>query len=754
MTERYEARAKWHYDQLVELGARPTRPLRLQPTWTFTYRDRLFYIFDEEGELDCTVSDDIGPMCHHWLEESRLFRSELENWQKFRGCQKKFQHLSRLESQLELDNTDARMIKALTNLSDWQEFEVFQQHILTDALNFEDRCRQNFLCITKAEVSTEKSLPSSAAHDAIGPWFLPFDRNQEEIEAAKKQLQWIKDQWPKVVAEAMESTSTAPELQSPLEAKFKKQTHGVFSAIQKLGGRPSHGVSPPDEGMDGFHKLLYWSSESSKYMEELVDWKKFLNWRRRELGDYTLVKEGEYRCPEFGSALEFFTEFEDFRLYEYNLSLTWLRCWQRIVRWYEEEIDTPRWYIDEINTPDRDSTPGFQEDHAEAARSHVKDSEQKVADAAARLEKSSQERTHALSVHCESVGGETAIRFPQKPSLPSPSISDTDSLRSSQSSSSSSSPSSSQLSMRPTSPQTSCSSQPSRSPQSPPQSPPLSHSTQSTYSPESSQSPHSSKRISKDRRRMDKGSTVGKLHRRLKKNNVRKKEANISNINTEQQALPKFSLDSHEVKEDFDTQMTDAPKLPTSAEVIDESWKEESGDIIMTDSEDSLERIFSDASLRHPRPVTDTHSKKSLSPAQGLIPRKTRSTTKLDQASTSKVSKNKSKKPVKKAKVFTEQQTMMLLNAASNQVHTTNGSPLRRSERLKEKAAVSNATAASQLNVAQLSPPLQHERSQKKPSAVRDSRQKTANIQSNALEPLPKLKRPRQKKCKIRAETL
>lgn len=746
---RYEARAKQNYDRLVEMGARPTRPLRLRPTWTATYKDNLFYIYDNEGELECTLSDDIDPMCHHWLEESRHFRSELGKWQNFRGCQQRFQHLDRLETQLELDNTDARLINALTSLSDWQEFEVFQHHILTDAVNFEDQCRRNLLYITKYEDTTEELLPSSAAHHAIGPWLRPFGQSQEEIEAARKQLNWVKDQWPKVVAEAIESISMAPELLPLLEAKFRKQTNGAFNAIQRLGGRPSHGVSPPDKGMDGLHRLFYWSSETSKYMEELLDWEMFLDWRRHKLGEIKPVEGGEYQCPQFPSASEFFAEFEKFRLYQYDLALTGLRCRQRIVRWYEEELETPRWYMDEMETTCSNIAPEFLYDYAQVARSHVRDSEQKLADAAIRLEKSKQEHACALSVHRESIGGETAMQYPQKPFMPSSPISDTDSLKSSQSSSSSSS----QLSIRPTSPQASHSSQPPQYLQSPQ----LSQSPQSTHSPQSPHSPQSSEPISKDRRRLSKGSTVEKLHRRLNKKNLRKKEANISNINTEQHALPEFSLDPDDVKSDVDTQMTDAPKISTSAEAIDESWGVESGDIVMTDSEGFLSHIFSDASLHHPRPAIDTHSKRLPSPAQGHTSRKTRSTTKLDQASTSKVVKNKDKKPAKKAKVFTEQQAMMLLNAASNQVSTTDGSPLRRSERLKEKAAVSIAIAAPQLNVAQLSPPLQQERPRKELSAVKDpksSRQKMVNIESNALEPLPKLKRPRQKKCKIQAESL
>ena len=439
MTARYEARAKQHYDQLVEMGGRPTRPLRLQPIWTATYKNGLIYIIDTEGELQCTLSDDIDPMSYHWQNERGQFSGELENWQKFRANQQKLQHFDRLETELELENTDAGLLKALTSLSDWQEFEGFQYRLLADALTFEDEFRQDYLYMTKWEVITEQSPVSSAAHGAIGSWLRPFNRNQEEIVAAKEQMKWIKDQWPKVVAEAVESISMTPKLHSTLEAKFRKQAHAAFSAIEKLGGRPSHAVSPPVQSMGYLHRLLYWSSETSKYMEELLSWKMFLEWRWREQGEKSPVPRGEYQRPQFQSVFDFFAEFESFRQFEHEVALNWLGCWQRLVRWYEEEIEKPRWYVDEFATTPPNHPPEFLYDRLKAAHSHLRDSVQKVVDAATRLEKSRQEHAHALSEHGQSIDGDNVIECLQNQSPPTPSLPGSDSLHSSHSSSSSSS---------------------------------------------------------------------------------------------------------------------------------------------------------------------------------------------------------------------------------------------------------------------------------------------------------------------------
>ena len=734
MTARYEALAKQYYNQLVEMGARPTRPLQLQPTWTAAYKDGLIHIIDNEGELQCTLSDDIDPMLHHWQEEMGHFRKELENWQKFRDIQKKYKHLDRPETQLELGGAVAVFTTALIRLSDWQEFEVFQYQILDDALGFEDHCRRDLFNMTEWEVTTEQSPISSAAHDAIGPWLRPFNHSQEEIEAAKRQLKWIKDQWPKVVAEAIQSVSMAPELRLELEAKLRKQTHVTCKAILKLGGRPSNTVSPPDKSMDDLQRLLHWSSETSKYMEELLDWKTFLEWRRRELGEKSTAQEEEYQCHQFKSVLDMSVQFESFRHFEYSVALAWLRCWQRVVRWYEEEIHTPRWYVDEFATSPPDGPPEFLYDHLKAARSYLRDSEQKLADAATRLEKSRQEHVHALSEHGQNVDGKNAIECPQNQSLPTPVISGSDCPHSSQSSLSS---------FGVPSPQSSHSSQPS----------------QSSHFPSSPKSPHPPGHVSKVRRPPSKGSSAEKLYRRSKKNDTRKKETKISAIiDTEQQALPAFALESHNVEENVDIQMTDALINPKLAEPIESLWSSESEDSLMKDPEEPLNHTSSHPSQPHSSPITNTKSQKSPPSSQGPTRKKTRSATKLEQTPPSRVLK-KTKKSAKKAKEFTEQQAMMLLNAASNNESTSECSALRRSERLKEKAAVSAViTAAAQLNAVPSSQSLQQKQPQKEPNLInkpsKSSKQKKAKPQPHTLEPSQNPRRMRKKKRRMQAKAL
>ena len=715
-----EARAKQKYDRLVEMGARPTRPLQLQPTRTAFYENGNFILFDDEGKQECKLPRRRDPMSHHWQQENVYFSDELGNWSKFRRYQQDLKHLGCLETALELNNTDAALIYALAKLSDWQDFEGFQYHVLVNALTFEDRCRQELLNFMEYEGTSEQSPPSSAVHDVIHSWLSGFNRSQKAIEAAKQHLKWIKDQWPKVVDEVLASISMAPESQSSLELKFSRQTFAAFSVIHKLGGRPSHAVSLPDSSMDIFNRILHWSSETSKFMEELLHWKHFLKWQRGEPGEKPKIQWGEYQCPQLKSGLEFSADFEKFRRLEYESARTWLKCWQRIVRWHEEEIETPQCYAMDAKLFPGHLPPGFLYRNAEAARSHVRDSEQKIVDAAARLDTARQE-------HARSIRGETGIKCAKKPVLPAPSLSNSSSMQSSQ------------LSIPSPSPPSSHSSQPSVSPNLP-------QTSQSTYSPQSSVRTRQGRGLS------DKSSFADKQHRRSNKKNARKKEAEIRNFGTEQQALPAFLSDSHNVEDDDDVQIEKAPENSSPFESIERSCGVDSDDTVMTEFEGPPTPTLSPLS-QPSSPISITKFKKLPLLAQDATPSKTGSATKLDQAINSRVLKTTNKKPAKKAKAFTEQQAMTLLDAASNKNSTTIGPHPRRSKRLKEKAAVSAAPAVPQLNGSRPAQLSQQRQPQERPSPgefSESSTQKKRKREPHEVEPLPESAQPKRKKRRTR----
>ncbi len=635
-----------------------------------------------------------------WSSEAEYFGGELLRWQMFRKYQEKSQHVARLETELELDNTDSRMINALIRLTDWQEFEAYQGLNVGHALSCQDRRLRDFRWIRKWEARTEPSVVCRV----IGDWLDRMNRGQEDLEAAKKVLTWIKGEWPKIVAEVLDSISDTPELQLQLDEKFKKQTHAAFTSILNLGGHPSHAIIPPDESLDKLHRLLYWSTETSKYTEELDNWKLFLTWRQRELGDSPTEQQG-YLCPKFESTLAFYAEFESFRRFEYRITLHWLDFRQRVVKWYEDGMEEP-------------GSPAYRE---EEARSHLRDAEQNLADAATRLERSMQEHAHAFSESGQTVSDE--IKKHSSTSRPPPT------------------------------PPPSC----SESPSSQCSSSPHSCSSKQIYpSPPSSQASQLSQsygRLSGNRTPPSKSNATEKLYRLLKEA-ARKGGPRSDNNDRTQQTLPIFSPGSSQIEEEDDVHMVDDLEVPKPAEAKEESERPEFDDTVMADLETSssdtplcLSKFFS-------RPISKYEAWKIRFFHRNPSLRKTLSPTKLDQAPSGGVTKPTGKKPAKKVTKFTEQQTMMLLNAASNSDCPTDSLSPRINEWLKENAAASAILSQSQLNATQTPQSLDHKQPQKQAGHIEPARPSKRKISETSLDTLEPPQTPRRKKPKIQLDTL
>ena len=719
---KYAARAKQAYDQLIEMGGRPSRSFQ-QPSWNIVYRDGFFWRSNDEGDSETAFRDELVPWRRHYKKEIDHFTKELAHWKEFRKHQQRHVHLDPLETDLDLSNTDAALIKDLTRLSDWKAFEVFQGHAVCDAACWEERCRLRLLEVMEWEVvpgheqfNEEKRY---SAHQAIRNLRRQIYEVQKDLEAAKSQLDWIKGQWPEVVTQVVSSVSKTPELQPLLEAKFRKQTYAAFNAILNLGGRPSHKVSQPDQHLDDIHRLLHWSSETSMYMSELSDWKAFLKWRRWDQGEESPMQQREFRYPTFQSPLDFYANFEKFRQYEYDVALSWVKCWKRVVRWYEEEKKT------------FELKPEWMNDLAKRAQSRVIDSKQKFADATTRLEKAMQEHTRALTQDGQHLGGYTEMGISQDHLLPSPPCSNSESSRSFLS------PSSPSASPSKQSPDTSAPSNPSQSPES------LAH----------------------DRRSLNKSSSAGKGYRRMKKEHARKHREDMEHINTNQQPLPSFPVPPSQVEIDDDAEMVDVQEDQSPVEGAEEYTTPESEDIVMADFEDSSRPTLSHPSGSRSEPITGNHTSK-----------KVQSGRKIDQKVPGKILKNTGKKPTKKAKTFTEKQTMALLNAASTEDSPKEFPQPRRIERIREKAAAPaiispSPISSSQHNANHTYPPLRRsERLQGKaaastiiPSSSTPSSQSIADHTSpsserkqppGTLDPVEPLQPSRRRKAKKEMNTL
>ena len=159
-----------------------------------------------------------------------------------------------------------------------------------------------------------------------------------------------------------------------------------------------------------------------------------------------------------------------------------------------------------------------------------------------------------------------------------------------------------------------------------------------------------------------------KGRRRSKKERARKGGGRVVNANTEQHALPKFSMGSNYLKEnENDIEMSDDADDSCPIMVDKESDQENSEDTVMSDIEKSPSQMpLSPPQSQHGSTSHTNHRKLPSPSSQPLTSRKTGSATKLDQVSSGKVHKKpNTNKPPKKSKNFTEQQTKVLLDAAS-----------------------------------------------------------------------------------------
>ncbi|KAL9066462.1 MAG: hypothetical protein Q9161_007525 [Pseudevernia consocians] len=200
-----------------------------------------------------------------------------------------------------------------------------------------------------------------------------------------------------------------------------------------------------------------------------------------------------------------------------------------------------------------------------------------------------------------------------------------------------------------------------------------------------------SENVPKHRGPSKKNCSAGKGDRRSKKEKARKREAKRSGTDTKQQTLPIYTLGPNQVEADDDTEMSDVPEHPQLSEAIENVQGVDLEDKVMSDVEDTLDHSPSSSSRSksHSRPTQNADSRNRPSPsAQGSTSRITRSTKNFDQALSGRIVKKIDKKPAEQAKTFTEQQATALLTISVG-YPPTGPTSLRRSERLKEKAAAS-----------------------------------------------------------------
>ncbi len=254
------------------------------------------------------------------------------------------------------------------------------------------------------------------------------------------------------------------------------------------------------------------------------------------------------------------------------------------------------------------------------------------------------------------------------------------------------------------------------------------------------------------------------------------------NVLSAEQQLAKFSSQvlSSAITEDIQ-QSTRHPQLSSSAKEAESSDSNHGDSTKMADATDHLylqETVAEDEVVHHPEklpdrvedalmadievPVTKSSApaprmntsgtrglKKSPLPIyQVQVLRKSRCSTKLDKSIASKVYKDKGEKPAKRAKTFTKQQNMALLNATSVEGPPQDFPPLRRSHRLKDKTVAPSLTLSPQANAAQPHRSSRQREPGKQPGSVNPLSQSTRKTRRTQSSPIETSVSPRQKRLK------
>lgn len=116
-----------------------------------------------------------------------------------------------------------------------------------------------------------------------------------------------------------------------MEVRVRNQTEAFYRSLKESG---AHSKPPPlpDSSADYIESIKHWCSESSQYQEDLYDWEDFLAWRQSRSG----AKLPPSEQPRGTSRLGLSADFIDFRQQQLKVDSTWVSCWQRLVRYYEQ----------------------------------------------------------------------------------------------------------------------------------------------------------------------------------------------------------------------------------------------------------------------------------------------------------------------------------------------------------------------------------------------------------------------------------
>ena len=401
--ERCKLEAKRAYDTLIQMGGRPTRPIRCNLHWkTVLSGGELFYQETKEDEelfyygtakpRRAPRPKEASVIVSHWVAEKMRLDEELQRWQDFLGSQqRRREHHPEFAREEDMERRryphDPQLTASLKKLKDWKEYQAYFQRGI-------DRLKRGMEGDRRAVEAIQRKDPEVDWTTGLGKfrglddedWLDSIERRREKLTAEEKRLEWVKKQLPAVLPECAASLTELPRSRRQMEERSELEAKKVYNNLMDAGGRPSRPIRPVPDIHDAEHTdkhghaLCHWEGECGQFEEELREWKKFLDYRQKKGTDgKTEVQLEERQSAESPTQVDLWKDNRAYQQLEVDNAKQWVEFWRRQV---EECQDTENhcalqgW----ASTAERYHSKG------ERMKSHVEDARKQVGPAEMRLE--------------------------------------------------------------------------------------------------------------------------------------------------------------------------------------------------------------------------------------------------------------------------------------------------------------------------------------------------------------------------------
>ena len=349
------------YDTLIQMGGRPTGPIRPTMPWKKVVVDgELCYRYAEHHETlfhstwhgnrkrDLNTSwTEAEFVAGHWFAECRQFQEELRRWQDFLKTQQwKRDHRPEFAREEDMEwqrySQDPDLTASLKKLKDWKEYQAYFRRGI-------DRCKKILEGARRAVEAIQRKDPEVVVNKgkvrgrSYRDWMRTIERQREWLAAEEKRSEWVKQQLPAVLSECAASLMGQPTSCRQMEERSEFEARRVYITLVDTGGRPTHPIRPlPDirerEHTDEhLHVLCYWEGECNQFEEELREWKKFLDYRqKKETDERTKAQLEEQQSTESPTQMDLWKDYRTYQQLEVDNAKQWVEFWQRQVEYFKQ----------------------------------------------------------------------------------------------------------------------------------------------------------------------------------------------------------------------------------------------------------------------------------------------------------------------------------------------------------------------------------------------------------------------------------